>query len=127
MDGRSPYPRGELHLGPGTVERGTCRSRSREYPGKPSLRRARGQSAGECGDEAPAAAGSGGADGATAVRKDRARRLSRGLLWHTTGSVQIERRCRQSALGALGQGISQALCRTLADRVAEEGRLRDLV
>ena len=54
-------------------------------------------------------------------------RASGRLLWHTARGVQVERRCRQPALGALGQGISQTSGRTLADRGAEERRLRNPV
>ena len=64
---------------------------------------------------------------ARVTEKSRESRGDGGVLRHTARGVQVERRCRQQALGALGQGISQAPGRTLADRGAEAKRLRNPV
>ncbi len=49
---------------------------------------------------------------------------ARRLLCHPARGFQIEFRCRESAMGAIEQGISQAPFRIVTDRKSEEDRVR---
>jgi hypothetical protein len=106
MDGRSPHPRGEFHVGASTIERHPCRIGHREYTGNSRIqrklhtrRKPLSRRNARCQDTSRRTAAVIGNDAGEDRRAACEDRRGGRLLRHPAGRVQVER-SRQPSVDA---------------------------